>query len=143
MKVRYFLPTVLALGLLVGCAVVPASAGAATVVTFKLETFDTTLRPATFPVDYTYHVPDLFPASAAGRPTPYTFSVSSKEHAKVATSVEVTAHVVAPPGTLVVCTWTATTPSGVRSSERSRGGEGSASVPNGGTEAIAFCRYEA
>lgn len=147
MKFRLFfgLTTVVFTGLLAGCAVLPAPSGDITVVTFTFETFDTRQQRVSYPVDSTYSMPDVFPMTS-GPPhlTPFTFQVSSKEHPSAAREIDVTVHVVAPPGIVVVCTWSAQTPSGVRSSERSRGGEGSAAVPdNDGTEAIAYCKYQA
>lgn len=143
MKVGRLLLSLVMLQVLAGC-VVPAPTTAITTVTFIFETFDTALHRATFPVDASYSMRDVYPLSPGpAQPTPYSYTISSKEHPTAKFGIEVTAHVVAPAGTLVTCRWSAKTPAGERSSERSRGGEGSAAVPAGGTEAIAYCKYEA
>lgn len=129
---------------LLGACAILAPIGNDTIVTFTFETYDTRQRPVNFPVDASYTMPDVYPmTSGPGRATPFSFPVSSREHPSAARSIEVTAHVVGPPNTLVVCTWVAKTPAGTRYSDRSRGGEGSAAVPPGGIEAIAHCKYEA
>jgi hypothetical protein len=129
---------------LLGACGIPAPRGPVTAVTFTFETYDTRQRQVNFPVDASFTMPDVYAMSSGpGRATPWSYSVSSREHPSAARDIEVSAHVVGPPGTLVVCTWVAQTPAGTRSSEHSRGGEGSAAVPDGGTEAIARCKYEA
>lgn len=124
-----------------GCVAAPVREG--TIVTFTFETWDTKLRfLGGYPVEVTVNVPGFAPLSAAGK-TSFNYSVSSAKYAKAAEQISVEATVQAPPATLLTCTWVAATPAGTRSSERSRGGEGSASVPADGTSATVTCQYQA
>lgn len=128
--------------LLGACATMPGMDS--TEVMFRFETYNTQLQAADYPVSVTYLIPDYAPwAPEPATPTPYNFVITSKEHSQVKFGVQAAVHVAGPPGTMVVCTWTAKTPGGIRSSERSTGGEGSATVPQGDSEAIAYCEYKA
>ena len=132
---------VLVLFLTGGCVAAPVREG--TIVTFTFETWDTKLRfLGGYPVEVTINVPGFAPLSAAGK-TSFNYSVSSTKYAKAAEQINVEARVEAPPGTLLTCSWVAATPAGTRSSERSRGGEGSAAVPADGTSATTTCEYKA
>lgn len=134
-------PVVLILFLAGGCVAAPVREG--TIVTFSFETWDTKLRfVGGYPVEARFNVPGFAPFDAAGK-TVFKYQVSSAEYPKSAEQIDVEATVQAPPGTLLTCSWTAATPAGTRSSERSRGGEGSTSVPADGTSATVTCQYQA
>ena len=114
-----------------------------TVVTFAFETWDNQFRlVGGYPVEARFDIPGFAPFDAAGKTT-LNYQVSSAKYPKSAEQVNAQATVQAPPGTLLTCSWTAATPAGTRSSERSRGGEGSAAVPMDGTSATVSCQYQA
>lgn len=124
-----------------GCVAAPVREG--TVVTFTFETWDTQSRfMGGYPVEASFSVPGFAPLVSAGK-TAFKYQVSSTKYAKAAEQIDVKATVQAPPATLLTCTWIAATPAGTRSSERSRGGEGSAAVPADGTSATVTCQYQA
>jgi hypothetical protein len=114
-----------------------------TTVTFTFETWDTKSRlQGGYEVEVTVNVPGFAPLSVSGK-TSFSYSVPSAKYPAAAKQIDVEATVQAPPSTLLTCTWTAVTSTGTRSSERSRGGEGSAAVPVGGTSATTTCQYQA
>lgn len=124
-----------------GCVAAPVREG--TIVTFTFETWDTQSRfIGGYPVQASFSVPGFAPLSAAGK-TAFRYQVSSAKYPKAAEQINVEATVQAPPATLLTCTWVAATPAGTRSSEQSRGGEGSAAVPADGTSATVTCQYQA
>lgn len=114
-----------------------------TTVTFTFETWDTKSRlQGGYLVEVTVNVPGFAPLNVSGK-TSFSYSVPSAKYPAAAKQIDVEATVQAPPSTLLTCTWTAVTPTGTRSSERSRGGEGSAAVPADGTSATTTCQYQA
>lgn len=115
-----------------------------TTVTFTFATYDTTQAQIALPVAVTYFIAGYAPWSPdAPHATPFRSSVSARQHPGAETNVDADGTVIGPPGTVITCSWVAATPSGTRSSDRSRGGEGDAAIPAGGTQATAHCSYQA
>lgn len=128
------------LALVAGACDIPASDE--TIVAFEIHTYDSTQIEEQLPVLVTYHMPGYAPWTPEGaQPTPATAYIRSGQFSQVSYDVEAAIQVQGPPGTLVTCSWVATTPSGPRSSERSRGGEGEAVVPEGKTDTTVLCHY--
>lgn len=130
-----------------GCQAPPARGGDGTVdnttVTFTFETWNTQLRPVEgYEVQLAVTVPGFASINVVDKTT-FSYAVSSAKYPAAAQQINVTATVQAPPSTLLTCSWTAVTPTGVRTSDRSRGGEGSSSVFAGATSATTTCQYQA
>jgi hypothetical protein len=116
-----------------------------TTVTFTFATYDTTQAQISLPISVIYLIPGYAPwaSEPEPQPTPYRSSVSARKHPGAEVNVDADAHVVGPPGTVITCSWVAATPSGTRSSDRSRGGESDAAIPADGTETSVHCSYQA
>lgn len=147
MSRRAFLVLVAALVFTAGCQVPPARGGNGivddTTVTFTFETWNTQLRPVEgYEVRLAVTIPGFGSINVVDKTT-FSYAVSSAKYPAAAQQIDVIATVQAPPSTLLTCSWTAVTPAGVRTSERSRGGEGSNSVFAGATSATTTCQYQA
>jgi hypothetical protein len=143
MSRRAIMTALVTLPILVGGCVAPP-VREYTAVTFHFETWDTKLRLiAGYEVEVTVTVSGFAPLTASGK-TGLDYPVSSAKYPEAAKQIDAEATVQgAPSGTLLTCSWTAVTPAGTRSSERSRGGEGSAAVPPNGTSTTVACQYQA
>lgn len=115
-----------------------------TTVTFNFYTYTNAQAPMTLPVRVVYDIPGHAPWEPdPATSTPFRTTVSARQFPAVATSVTAVGRVEGPVGTIVTCDWFANTPSGTRSSDRSRGGEGHGAISDGETETTATCTYQA
>lgn len=108
-------------------------------ITFTIEAFhQTTLDPVVPLIDVVAVIPG-YAAWHVGDETytPYQFTIRSTQYAAASRQVEITAQLVNPdPNVVLRCTWVAQTPSGVRLSRDSTGGEGESS-----SGAPVTCKY--
>lgn len=114
-----------------------------TVITFRFSAFDQMTRTAVaLPLTVVTTVSGWAPRERTDLQTPADVVVDSRQYPQAARQTDMSATVTgATPGVLLSCTWTATTPSGDKSSADSRGGEGASQV--NGTSTTVTCKFEA
>jgi len=96
-------------------------------ITFTIEAFHQVTLDSVVPmVDVMVSIPGYQPWLIAHNvPAPYRFTVYSSEYSQAANQTVINAKLVEPNADVVLkCTWSAQTPSGVRLSRDSAGGEG-------------------
>jgi hypothetical protein len=96
-------------------------------ITFTIEAFhQVTLDPVVPLIDVVASIPGYQPwALARSAPAPHRFTIHSSEFSQAANQVVINAQLAEPnPDVVLRCTWFAQTPSGVRLSRDSAGGEG-------------------